>query len=293
MKKLIFSLFMLTSIALSAKADKYFEYPIVPDSIASYQARCDYQAQHFFDFCDLSKAFSNRTRMGEEFNVYLTITDNATPRVADREARAFMKKLDKQPADQLFIAELAEARLYGDSAQAWLDALYLPYAESVAANRRIGKAEKARFAQQALQLRNSTVGQRIYPLPYTRPDGSTGNLAADSAEVTVIFFNTPGCDECEMARMRLAFDISTTDLIREGKMKVVSISLCEPDSEWHSFIASMPDEWVKGAAPDADLALDLRAGTPSFYILGRGSRIKFKHLDIDALLDVSRQLKKR
>ena len=41
------------------------------------------------------------------------------------------------------------------------------------------------------------------------------------------------------------------------------------------------------------MTIDLRAGTPEFYILDRNHNIRFKHLTIDQVLDVARQLKKR
>ncbi len=294
-KYLIFSLFALLSLAARGQeqAQTYFQYPIVPDSITSFNGRCDYLAEHFFDFCDLTKAFSNRAKMRQELNVYLTIIANADIKVADANVRNLMKKLEKQPKDQLMVAEVAEQRLYGDSAEFWIDQLYLPFAESVSANKRVDKAEKARFAHQAGQLRNSLVGKPMAEVEFTRPDGTKGRLAPDSTEVTVVFFNDPDCSDCNMARLRLSADISTGELIREGKLKVVAISLSEPDDAWREFATSMPAEWTVGAAPDADLVYDLRLGTPDFYVLGRNNRIRFKHIDINQLLDISRQLKKR
>lgn len=96
-----------------------------------------------------------------------------------------------------------------------------------------------------------------------------------------------------MARLRLSADISTGELIKEGRMRVVALSLSEPDENWKKFAAEMPAEWIVGATPDADLTFDLRDGTPDFYVLGRNNKIKFKHLDADQLLDISRQLKRR
>lgn len=294
-KLLIFSLLMLLATAARGQEQTptYFQYPIVPDSITSFNGRCDYLAEHFFDFCDLTKAFSNRAKMGQEINVYLTIISNADPKVADANVRKLMKKLEKQPKDQLQVAEIAESRLYGDSAEFWIDNVYLPFAESVAANKRIDKAEKARFGQQAEVLRNSLVGEPAASLEFTRPDGTKGMLTPDSTEVTVLFFNDPDCSDCRMARLRLSADISTNELIGEGKLKVVAISLSEPDEAWREYASSMPSEWTVGAAPDADLIYDLRMGTPDFYVLGRNNRIRFKHIDINQMLDISRQLKKR
>ncbi|MDE5752326.1 MAG: hypothetical protein K2H88_06795, partial [Duncaniella sp.] len=73
----------------------------------------------------------------------------------------------------------------------------------------------------------------------------------------------------------------------------VSISLAEPDDEWKKTAAGYPANWSIGANPDADMAVDLRFGTPDFYVLDKRHNIRFKHLSVDQILDVTRQLKKR
>lgn len=293
LKRLILSLLIVLAAGSAARAEQYFQYPIVPDSIKAFSGRCDYLAKHFFDFCDLSKAFSNRSRMGEEIKTYISIIGNADPTVADREVRALMKRLEKQPKDQLQIAGIAEGMIYGDTAQVWMDDLYLAFAESVASNKRVDKASKARYAEQARILRANLAGTQAPELPYTLRDGSQGVFGPDTTQMTLVFFNDPDCSGCSMARMRLNADISTTDLINEGKLRVVAISLCDPDDEWKRYAAEMPPSWTVGAAPDADLTFDLRGGTPTFYMLGRNNKIRFKHLGIDQVLDITRQLKKK
>lgn len=292
-KQLIFCLLLFIGVSSGAKADTYFQYPIVPDSIKHFQRRCDYMARHFWDFCELKKAFSAKQKMANEFKVYISILRNATPDSAIASVNRFNKKLEKQAADQLFMAECAENLLYGDTAEVWIDELYLPFAEAVAANKRIDKASKARFAHQANILRNSLTGKRIGSLPYTTREGEKRNLDNDSAQVLVVFFNDPDCDDCNLARIRLDADISMTELINEGKAKIVAISLTEPTEEWKQAVSSYPSTWTVGANPDADLNIDLRNGTPDFYIVDKNHNVRFKHLNIDQVLDVARQLKKR
>lgn len=292
-KQLIFCLLLFIGVSSGAKADTYFQYPIVPDSIKHFQRRCDYMARHFWDFCELKKAFSAKQKMANEFKVYISILRNATPDSAIASVNRFNKKLEKQAADQLFMAECAENLLYGDTAEVWIDELYLPFAEAVAANKRIDKASKARFAHQANILRNSLTGKRIGTLPYTTREGDKRNLDNDSAQVLVVFFNDPDCDDCNLARIRLDADISMTELINEGKAKIVAISLTEPSEEWKQSVSSYPSSWTIGTNPDADLNIDLRNGTPDFYIVDKNHNVRFKHLNIDQVLDVARQLKKR
>ena len=299
LKRLIFGLLLTMSVCTGAKAqsaianEPYFPYPLVPDSIQAFQSRCDYLARHFWDFCELSKAFSARQKMANEFSVYLSILKNASVDSALASVERLAKKLEKQPNDLLFLARQAEAKLYSDTAEAWVDGLYLPFAEAVVKHKKIDKASKSRFAHQATILKNTMMGGPAGPLPYTTREGATRNLSTDSAEVLVVFFNDPDCSDCDMARIRLDADISTTELINEGKVKIVAISLTEPNEEWKKSVANYPASWTVGANPEADLIYDLRSGTPNFYIIDRKHNVRFKHLQIDQMLDVMRQLKKR
>lgn len=292
-KLFIMSVLMLVCLGRTAKAESYFPYPIVPDSVATFQGRCNYLADHFWDFCEMSKAFSAKQKMADELKVFLSVMANAETSKGVEGVRKLMKKLEKQPKDQLFMATVAEGHLFGDTADVWIDELYLPFAEAIAENKRISKAEKARFVNQAEVLKRSLVGKPVASVPYTLRDGSHGDLQTDSAEVLIVFFNDPDCSDCNMARLRLDADISMNELINEGVAKVVAISLCDADDEWRKAVERFPETWRVGASPDADLAIDLRAGTPDFYIIGRNGIIRYKHLEIDQVLDVARQLKKR
>lgn len=295
LKYLIIMVLMLAGVAGRAQTmpNTYIQRPLVPDSVKTFQGRCDYLADHFWDFCEMSKAFSAKQKMADEFRTYMGILKFASADAAVKGMTDLMKKLEKQPKDQLFMAEVAEGHLYGDTAQAWIDELYLPVAEAVAANKRVSKAEKARYAQQAEVLRNSIVGKPVGSLPYTRLDGTKGNLQADSAEVVIVFFNDPDCDDCSMARLRLDADVSMTELVDSGLVKIVALSLSEPDEEWRKAMEAYPKSWTLGAAPDADLSIDLRKGTPDFYILGRKGNVWYKHLGVNQVLDIARQLRKR
>lgn len=292
-KQFLLSILMLAWVVPYAVADTYFPYPLVPDSISTFQGRCNYLSDHFWDFCEMTKAFSAKQKMAQEMKVYLSVVANAEPDRAVAGVNALMKRLEKQPKDQLFIVSVAESQLYGDTAEMWIDELYLPFAEAVVANKRIAKAEKARYEQQASVLRRSLVGSPAPSLPYTKADGSKGDLLNDSAEVVLVFFNDPDCSDCAMARLRLDADISTTELIAEGTVRVVSISLADPDDQWRKSVEAFPESWTVAAAPDADLEIDLRSGPPDFYILDRKHNIRYKHLSIEQVLDVARQLKKR
>lgn len=292
-RNIIIALVALIAGSGAAKAESFFPYPIVPDSISTLTGRCNYLANHFWDFCDLKSAFSKKAAMAEEFKGYLEILQLADADTARAAVEKFTRRLDKQPKDLVYLAEVAEGELYSDTAKAWVDELYIPIARAVVNNKRVDKALKARFRHQADILDNSLPGRKIPSIPYVTADGRKGDVAADSAQVTVLFINDPDCSDCSLARIRLDADISTSELISEGVVKVISLSAVEADDKWRSDVAGYPSAWTIAANPEIDMTLDLRGGTPSFYILDRRNRIRFKHITVDQVLDIMRQLKKR
>lgn len=293
LRGLIIGILAVISINLSAKADTYFPYPIVPDSISTLQGRCDYLARHFWDFCDLSKAFSSRAKMAEEFGVYISILRNASADSAITSVERFTKKLEKQPKNQLFITECAENLLYGDSAEMWIDALYIPFAEAIATNKRQDKAVKARYADQAAALKGSQLRGPAPSVELTTRDGSGFSLGADPAQMTVVYFTSPDCNDCNLLRIRLDADATLSQLIKEGLAKIVTVSVGDPDEAWMQSVASYPSSWTVTALPDAEKYFDLRSGTPDFYIIDTRGRVRFKHIGLEQVLDIAHQLNQR
>lgn len=293
----ILLLLLLAALSPTLSAQTLFRYPTVPDSIQTLAGRCDYLAAHFWDYCDLSKALSARQKLGEEFTNYLNIIQNGTPAAASAGLDALLHQLDKRPKDQLYLAEIAEAKLYSDSAEIWNDPLYLTVAQTIAQNRKIDKASKARFAHQADILSKNLIGQTAPSLPYTDPDGQTHTYnpadTATMAPVTILYFNDPECSDCALARIRLHADIALTNLIQKGTVRLLSISLTDPTPEWLQTAKTYPPEWTIAAAPDADMIYDLRGSTPQFYVLNSRNQIHFKHLNVDQILDITRQLNQK
>ena len=292
LKRLIFGLLLTMSVCTGAKAqsaianEPYFPYPLVPDSIQAFQSRCDYLARHFWDFCELSKAFSARQKMANEFSVYLSILKNASVDSALASVERLAKKLEKQPNDLLFLARQAEAKLYSDTAEAWVDGLYLPFAEAVVKHKKIDKASKSRFAHQATILKNTMMGGPAGPLPYTTREGATRNLSTDSAEVLVVFFNDPDCTDCRLARVRLDADLHTQKLVETGVVDIVSITPTEgTDPLWLNATASYPSSWTVGAAPEIDEIYDIRR-SPTLYLIDHKGLIQLKTDNAEAVLSI-------
>ncbi len=277
-------------MAYSQEPTTLFQYPTVPDSISTLRGRTNYMLMHFWDFCDLKKSFSNRPKMAESFNDYLSFMPYAAADTVHMSIDNFLKKLEKQPDDLLFIARKAEEYLYSDSAKFWSDELYLPFAQAVAKNKKIDKANKQRFDHFARILSNTQLGASAPELKYIDRNGNEGTYKADTTvSVVVLFFNDPDCDDCRQARARLDADIKASYLIKNGIMKVISITPGDADEKWMEATKIYPDTWVVGASPEADEIYDIRE-TPSFYLIDENNVIQAKNADINYVLSIIQRL---
>lgn len=269
--------------------EPYFQLPIVPDSIQEFQPRVDYLIEHYWDFCDFNKAFSNRDRMGESFKSYLNLMPHASARQAHRCIATLLKKLEKRPDDIVFLANTAEGHVHSDTSEIYSDELYLPFIRAVVDNKRVDKSLKARYEHQVRVLSASQVGMSAPEFEFTDREGQKRTFAPDSSEVTIICFFDTDCGDCHLARTRLNADIATSNYIDRKLVRVVAISLEEPTEEWREKVKNYPETWTVGTAPDLDTLYDITS-IPSFYILDENSVIRLKNATIDSLLQVMSRL---
>lgn len=289
---LLITLCMLGSIAAKAQPDdKFFELPLIPDSVSTLQKRCDFMVTHYWDFCDTKKAFSARDKMAQAFDVYLSFMPYSSADVTRESIGAFMKRIEKQPADILFIGELAESKLYSDTATIPSDQLYLWFIEPIVKNKRVDRSAKMRFEHQASILARSQTGMAAPEFSFTDSKGTPGTWTPDTtAMATILFFNDPDCSECKMARLRLSLDIKTNRLIEAGVVKIISITPGDPDEEWLEAVSGYPANWTVGASPSVDEIYDLRA-TPSIYVLDDKGTILLKNTTPEVILNIMSQLR--
>lgn len=290
MKQIIILVTFLLGLCASAQEKPYFQLPLIPDSLTTLQQRTDFMVQHYWDFCDLKKAFSSRDKMAESFHTYLSFMPYASADVAYASIGKFMDKISRQPDDVLFIGEQAEAILYSDTAEMQSDELYLLFAKAIADNKKVDKNSKLRYQHQAKILSRSQTGMIAPEFDYSDIMGATQHFAPDTTCVaTILYFNDPDCSECNMAKLRLDADIKTNRLIDSGRVKIVSITPGGVTDQWQLKASSYPASWRIGASDEIDEIYDIRQ-TPSFYIIDNHGKIVLKNGDIDIVLRVMSML---
>lgn len=290
MNKFIVSLLIIIS-ALGASAaqpsdsQQFFELPIVPDSIQNLQNRCDYMVTHYWDFCDLKKAFSSRDKMADAFDMYLSFMPYASANTVFKSVDNFIKKISKKPDDVLFVAKLAESKLYSDSAEYQSEQLYHYFIDGLLKTKKLDKNVRPYYEKQARMLANSQEGMKAPSFEYVTTEGTHAEFAVNPDNfATLLMFVTPGSSDSDMAKLRLSADIKTSDLVASGKVRIVCIAVDKGQTP-----LSATKGWTVGYADNIDEIYDVRV-TPMFYILDSEGTILKKGNDVDPVLNVMQLL---
>lgn len=286
-KRLIIALIALVSLGAASAQDTLFPYPVAPDDMTTLQQRCDWLVLRFWDRCNFDTAFRYPERLHKSFGDWIAIMEHASLDSATVSIDRLIRRFDKKGPQTVALAAVAEEWLYSDTTSTFQEELYLPFATAASNAKKVSGAEKARFAMHRQVIESSAVGRTVPDLRFIKRDGSTFSLNEIEGKSILLFFNDPDCGDCRLAKVRLAADYNTNQLIDRGEMAIVSIYPGEPDDDWRNAMATAPENWTVVALPDADLYFDL-SESPAFFYLNAAKKVLAKHLDPEYLLNAFR-----
>lgn len=287
MKKTILAfLTLVISISASAQVNgavsqQFFQLPIIPDSIVSFQNRCDFMVTHYWDFCDLKKAFSSRDKMADAFKMYISFMPYASADVVFKSVDKFLGGISKKPDDMLFIARLAENNIYADTAEFQSEQLYTHFIDGILKSKKLDKNSREYYEKQASVLHNSQEGMMAPTFDITDSQGTKTKFVTDTAQfATLLMFMVPGDSDAELAKTRLNANIKTSQLVKSGMLKIYCIATKNNGERFTS-----PEGWTSGFAPGIEEIYDVRK-SPMFYIINSEGKILKKGNELEPVLNV-------
>lgn len=287
MKKTILAfLTLVISISASAQVNgavsqQFFQLPIIPDSIVSFQNRCDFMVTHYWDFCDLKKAFSSRDKMADAFKMYISFMPYASADVVFKSVDKFLGGISKKPDDMLFIARLAENNIYADTAEFQSEQLYTHFIDGILKSKKLDKNSREYYEKQASVLHKSQEGMMAPSFDITDSQGAKTKFVTDTAQfATLLMFMVPGDSDAELAKTRLNANIKTSQLVKSGMLKIYCIATKNNGERFTS-----PEGWTSGFAPGIEEIYDVRK-SPMFYIINSEGKILKKGNELEPVLNV-------
>ncbi|MEG0559449.1 MAG: DUF5106 domain-containing protein [Muribaculaceae bacterium] len=291
MKKLgLLSLFIslllcnVSALAQEEKPKTLFPYPIVPDTIVTLENRSNFLVSHFWEKCDLSKPIKDKEAFEKAFYDYAVFFQYAHRNVVYTSINNLMNKAQSSAQNFIYIAEIAEKTFYEPNAVIWSDEAYLPFAENVVNFKKIKKDEKERYLLQIQKIKNNKIGEVAHKFEYIDVNGAKKNFNDISAETILLFFNDDDCSDCMIARLRLSTNVTINNLIKENKLKIISIYPGQYSAEWANKAKGYADNWEIGAYEDADNIYDIRV-MPNLYILDKDKKIILKNVNVNDVIN--------
>ncbi len=284
-------LFVISSFFTTRAADgDLFPYPVPPDDMITLEERCNFLVTHFWERCDFKAASSKKDLLNLTFGDWISFMPYATADSVHVAINRVIDRVKKSGPHTLALARMAEAWTYSDTCEIYSEEIYYPFAKAAANHRKISSADRARFENHVNIIDNTRLGDVMKHLEFVKPDGSKGSLNDMRTQIIVLMFNTHDCDECTLSRVRLSADINANALIRAGLLTIACIEPNEPTDDWRATATGMPEEWIIGAAEDADMYFNLRKST-TIYLLDARHKVLAKEFDINGLLSALANLR--
>lgn len=272
-----------TSSAQSLRigADTAEKLPQIPATLTEPSQRAGYLAAHYWDAFDFNDEgqLSDSELLEPFFADFITVLP-LTPEADRLTAVATLLRRALNGADPMFsyFAELFEKYLWETESPLHNTELYLTVLHFIVESPAVGETHKLRpRALLKIAERNRT-GQLAEDFGFVRPDGHEMRLWQIEGDYLLLFFNSPDCAECLLAKSALA----TSSIIgKTPGLNILSIYPRGEESVWRS--GRYPAAWINGRdaeqAIDAEGLYDLRK-LPLIYLLDRKKCVLLKDASV-------------
>ena len=266
-----------------------FTLPRIPSVITTSRARASYLVLHYwehFNFRDT--ALISRPEITEQaFVNFLDVLPEVPLQEAEKGITALMDSAASDSAMYVHFTNLASKYLYEPNSPFRNEEYYIPVLRHIIALPRMEEPDKSRprfLLDMALKNRPGEVAADFV---YTRTNGSRGRLRRISADYTLLFFNSPDCEDCRRVKDYMAASERFAGMTGEGSARRPRLVI----------LAVYPDEdveqWRAAAYPpcmlnvhDASQAInrhrlyDLKA-VPCLYLLDADKRVLLKDVTVE------------
>lgn len=259
-----------------------FKYPVAPDTCSTLESRCDYIVTNFWENYDLTKPIKDEERFAKAFEDYVDFFKYANRTIVLSAIRSLMFKAQSNASNFAKIGALAERALYGENAVYWSDEAYLPFAEAMAGSKQMKKDIRNHYSAQVEKIKRNELGATMPQIEWTDAGGNRRKLAEVKATGLVIVLLTDGGMDSDMARLRLSTDVVINDMISQGEVAIVDITMGKADGAWMNKAKTYPENWLVGASSDLNKTLDVRF-VPSAYIVDPQGKILNKNVSVESI----------
>ena len=215
----------------------------------------------------------------EKYNDYLEQVAKMPGANGEFLMTATMETLAKDPKAYRQMMDLAEKRFSDPADPIHNEALYMAVLKHATEKYVLSGAEKERQRLLLEGAKKNMVGTVAADFDYVTPnDKATHRLKELRADYTLIFFNNPDCESCELNKQRLSENELINQLVNEKKLVVLALYPYEDGKQWKKakYPSMMINGWNKSQQIEHLELYDLPT-LPVYYLLDKDYKVLIKN----------------
>ena len=281
------------------KAEKKTSLPFptveVPGLISNEEDRIKYISEHCWDRF-LSMESSENTdssllngvkikEIEQVYSNYIQILSIAGYPQAKKAIAQFYDKIyeieKKDSSSMVFgkMVELTDLYLYDPNSPFRDEDIFGAFAKKLSNSSFLDSLERERYCRIAQQCALNSVGSPAADFSFSDEKGRSYSLSGIDAEFTIMFFSNPDCSACEGIIYELNANEKLTQMIEQGRFKVINIYIDEDLAAWYKYMPVYPKTWINAYDPNLSVKTEglynIRA-IPSLYLLDAEKNVILK-----------------
>ena len=257
-----------------AKAQVEFPYPHIPDSIAVNYDRLSWMLNNFWNNFNFRNESANNLKVGEQGLVdYINLMDNADSIQAATSASIFVNRLMTVPRSSIMrkvFKNLAEHYLDNPYSPMRNDRTYATLIEAIAAmpDSTISSTERIKLLDKSRLLRLNLPGNKASNFTLTTPDGEEKSLQEINADLLLLYFYDPDCEQCKETQKHM----EQSGILKDKRLQILRVNPTDYD------LAGRLLYWFDRM--------------PSLYLLDKDKRVILKDATIEETEEKLREILK-
>ncbi len=268
-----------------SEAPTNYNPPQIPAMITSQQDRVEYMAGKYwdnFDFRDTTLLNDHLTERA--YAIYLQMIESAPLDIAKSGVVEMMRCAAVDTIAFGRFTTLAEKYLYDPNSPFRSEELYIPVLESmVDGSSPLDEMERIRPQYQLDMVSKNRVGSVATDFSLMLENGGEIILSQIDSDYTILFFNNPGCVDCNRVKGMIE---GNGEIFDRDNLTILSVYTDQDIEAWRA--TEYPSGWINGYDAEGrfnrDQIYDLRA-IPNLYLLDREKRVIFKDATIESIAE--------
>ena len=257
-----------------AKAQVEFPYPHIPDSIAVNYDRLSWMLNNFWNNFNFRNESANNLKVVEQGLVdYINLMGNADSIQTATSASIFANRLMTVPRSSIMrkvFKNMAEHYLDNPYSPMRNDRTYATLIEAIAAmpDSIISSTERIKLLDKSRLLRLNLPGNTASNFTLTTPDGRERSLQEINADLLLLYFYDPDCEQCKETQRHM----EQSGIFKDKRLQILRVNPTDYD------LAGRLLYWFDRM--------------PSLYLLDKDKRVILKDATIEETEEKLREILK-